>query len=102
VSSPGETPAVRTAIQADLLAAARADQAATCGATVDRAVAEPDPAEALRSYLRATMAVQAAAPGSSQISAVPAGAAGRLAWSRRLADLALAGAGAGQRRDLPG
>jgi AcrR family transcriptional regulator len=47
----------------ELLAAASDEQVASCTATVERAVADPDPGRALRAYLRESLAAQAAAPG---------------------------------------
>jgi AcrR family transcriptional regulator len=46
-----------------LLRAARESQAVRCSASVERAVADPDPGRALRVYLRESLAAQAAAPG---------------------------------------
>src|SRR5262249_12799288 len=48
--------------RADLLAAAYAKQADTCAMVLRHAVADPDPARGLGTYLRATFVAQAAHP----------------------------------------
>jgi len=72
----------------DLLAAARESQAARCTASVERAVADPDPARALRAYLREALAAQAAAPGFRRaMAAAPDAAMRRTRFHREMTGL---------------
>lgn len=80
----------------DLLAAARDSQAVACAATVARALADPDPGRALRTYLRETLAAQAAAPGlPATMAAAPDAALRRTRFHREMTGLLVRARAAG-------
>jgi AcrR family transcriptional regulator len=72
----------------DLLAAAHDEQVITCAASLERAAADPDPARALRDYLREALAAQAAAPGFRRaMAAAPDAAMRRTRFHREMTGL---------------
>jgi len=80
----------------DLLAAARESQAARCTASVERALADPDPGRALRAYLREALAAQAAAPGwRATMAAAPDFANRRTRFHREMTGLLVRARAAG-------